>query len=110
MHDRTAAFVERLGGSPVARGRDAIPNVLGVEDEVEEVIIEVMRLRREHRAAMADEPDPEIRGRAHEWESRLGAIEREARKLLEPLAALRKALQDLAEAHPRIQEDLTKTR
>lgn len=109
MHQNTKAFVEKLGSARVCQGHAALPNVELMEDEVEELQIEVMRLRREHRKATADETDPDVRGRFHEYESRLGAVEREAKALLEPLARLRKAVLDLTEAHPRIQEELTKS-
>lgn len=102
LHDQTKVFLEAVTTSKCMNDEAAEACAEALLDEIEEAVAEAMTLRRLYRRAKRKEDDQELGGRLHGYESKLGALDRDARNLLKALEQFRKTVSDMKRADRRL--------
>lgn len=102
MHEKTSEFLEAVGASKCMNDASSETCAEALLDEIEELVAEAMTLRRSYRHALRGEEDDELRGRLGGYESKLGAVDRDAGKLLQALETFRTTVSHMKRADRRL--------
>ena len=104
MNDATKAFIEAVGASKCMNDESAERCAEALLDEIEDATAEAMSLRRLYRRAHREEEDPELAGRLGGYGSKLGALDRDAGKLLKALETFRTTVAHMKRADQRLRQ------
>ncbi len=104
MHDSTKEFLEAVRASKCMNDDAAEACAEALLDEIEAAVSETIGLRRLYRRAKRADEDQELTGRLHGYESKLGALDRDAGNLLKALETFRKTVSDMKRADRRLAE------
>lgn len=106
MHESTKRLLDGLDGAanvcPVKTGTA----FRGLMELVRAAQAEVGALRLDYAIAVGDEDDPAVAGRLAELDQKLGAYEREVRKLADQAARVQGILREIKQFKPNIRADV----
>ncbi len=104
MHEKTTGFLAAVRASKCMNDDAAEVCAEALLDEIEEAAADAMALRRLYRQAARAEEDVELIGRLNDYESKLGALDRDGAKLLKALETFRTTVSHMKRADRHLQE------